>query len=215
MNKKALEITLIALVLIGGVGAAAYFTKGFTDFSSTINNTDNTTEITKYNYRSFDFSTNQSGSLTKNTLVNFINKQNREQKQSFVSVAEKIMPDEEEATPCIAYTFADKELGIRLGTNSNLGYFVLTCSNDFKYDHVKIEAVNYNRKNNDSTYDKEINGSEIAINGYTIDLKAKSSLEEADSSISKTISFSELKSEIVIIGSKGRPCILKLELWSE
>ena len=90
------------------------------------------------------------------------------------------MPGEEEASPCIAYTFADKELGLRIGTNSNLGYFALTCIDDYKYDHLKIQAVNYHRKTGENTYEKEVDGSEIAINGYRIDLKANGSLEKAD-----------------------------------
>lgn len=217
MNKKVLEIVLISLVIVGGVGAAAYFTKGFKDFSAftdEIQDTDSK-EKTKLNFRSFDFVTDQSGSLTENTLVNFVNNHNREQKEVFSAVSEKINPGEEEASPCIAYTFVDKELGIRMGTNSNLGYFALVCSENYKFDHVKIEAVNYNRKNNDSTYDKEINGSELTVNGYSFDLNASSSTEKADKAVTKTISFAELKSELIIIGSKGRPCLLKLELWSE
>ena len=217
MNKKVLEIVLISLVVVGGVGAAAYFTKGFKDFSvftDEIKDTDSKEKV-KYNFRSFDFVTNQTGSLTENTLVNFVNNQNREQKQVFSAVSQKVNPGDEEASPCIAYTFANKELGIRIGTNANLGYFALTCSNEYKYDHLKIEAVNYNQKNDDSTYDKEINGSELTINGYSIDLKANSSLDKSDTPVTKTISFSELKSELVVIGSKGRPCLLKLELWSE
>lgn len=217
MNKKVLEIVLISLVVVGGVGAAAYFTKGFKDFSAFTDEIQDTKdkEKTVRNFRSFDFVTDQSGSLTESTLVSFVNNRNREQKQIFESVSEKVMPGEEEASPCIAYTFADKELGLRIGTNSNLGYFALTCIDDYKYDHLKIQAVNYHRKTGENTYEKEVNGSEIAINGYRIDLKANSSLEKADAFVTKTISFAELKSELIISAFKGRPCLLKLELWSE
>lgn len=217
MNKKALKIGLILVALIGIVGAAAYFTKGFTNFNFTTSDTEETeSESTlRYNYRSFDFSSDQSGSLTKNTVVNFINNHNRENKGVFSGVATGKMPGEDNVEDLINYTFADKELGIRLGTQSNLGYCVLDCISNFKFDHIKIEAVNYNRKTEgESTYEKETEGSVLGVNGVAIELKAAAT-NKADTKVVKQISFTEEQTQLQLTGSKGRPCILKLELWSE
>ena len=125
------------------------------------------------------------------------------------------MPGEDEEEPCLAYTYADKELGLRLGTQSNLGFFGLDCVDGFKYDHLRIEAVNYNRKNNDNTYEKEINGSIIDIDGYQLSLKTNGLSDKPDTIVKKTFTFNELQSDLYILAAKGRPCILKMELWSE
>ncbi len=217
MNKKGLKITLIIVALLGIVGTAAYFTKGFTNFNFTTSETEETeSESTvRYNYRSFDFSSDQSGSLTKNTAVNFINNHNRENKGVFSGVATGKMPGEDNVEDLINYTFTDKELGIRLGTESNLGYCILDCVSNFKFDHIKIEAVNYNRKTEgESTYVKETEGSILGVNGVAVELKA-SAANKADTKVVKQISFTEEQTQLRLLGSKGRPCILKLELWSE
>lgn len=217
MNKKALKITLIVIALLGIVGAAAYFTKGFTSFDFSISQTeDSESQSTlRINYRSFDLTSDQSGSLSKTTVVNFFNNHNKEEKNIFSSVGKGKMPGEEEEQDLISYTFTDKELGIRLGTQSNLGYCVLDCVSNFKFDHIKIEAVNFNRKNeNESSYEKEVNGSILGVNGIAIELKAESENKE-DIKVTKQITFAEKQTQLKLVGLKGRPCILKLELWSE
>ena len=223
LSKKGLSIIIASVALIGAVGATAALTKGFTNFGAikdVLNVKDSSKEASKINLRSFDFTNDQSGSLNENTLVNFVNSHNKEKKEVFsqVSVVTIVSEDEEESEtgPCIEKVYLDGELGIRLGNENNIGYFSLDCIQGYKFDHLKIEAVNYHKYDNiTEEYEKESDGSTLRINGTDIDLAASASLSEPDSKITKTLIFNELQNTFEVVGLKGRPCILKLELWSE
>lgn len=217
MNKKALKIGLILVALIGIVGAAAYFTKGFTSMPSFVNHIseDDLNNTTKYDYRSFDFTSEQSKLLTKETVLTFFNESNQNNKVVFSEVATGKLPGDNEEGDLINLVYADKELGLKLGDGDDAGYLKLKCSSGYKYDHLKIEAVNYNRKNEgESTYDKEEDGSSIAVNGMSITLRANSE-DQDDLKVTKTLVFAEKMNTLTLGGVEGRPCILKLELWSE
>lgn len=219
MSKKGINILIISIALLGTVGAAAALTKGFTSFFNTnqTSETDKTSskESERINLRTFDFSNEQSGSLNETSLLNFVNSHNREKKEVFSQVSEVELPEDETVGPCVRNVFLDGSLGIRLGTQNDYGYLSLDCVSSYKFDHLRIEAVNYNKFGQNNQYEKEINGSKLDINGYEIDLKANSSLDTSDTKVTKTLTFADLQSSFSLIGTKGRPCILKLELWSE
>lgn len=219
-SRKGLTIAIISIGLLGVVGTAAALTKGFTSFF----NTNQTSEIDKtsskeserINLRTFDFLNEQNGSLNESSLLNFVNSHNLEKKEIFSEIPNVEIPGEDEKEPCIAYTYADGSLGIRLGNESNQGYFGLNCISTYKFNHAKIEAVNYYKWNSSSEqFDKETGGSTLTVNGYSIELNSNPSLDKEDSKVTKTIVFSELQTDIYFVGVKGRPCILKVELWSE
>lgn len=218
-SRKGLTIAIISIGLLGVVGAAAALTKGFTNFEIVDKivkpDEEKGSEAVKENYRSFDFSNEQSGSLNETTLLNFVNSHNREKKEVFSQVSEVELPEDETVGPCVRNVYLDGSLGIRLGTQNDYGYLSLDCVSSYKFDHLRIEAVNYNKLGQYNQYEKEINGSKLDINGYELDLKANSSLDVADTKVTKTLTFADLQSSFSLIGTKGRPCILKLELWSE
>lgn len=220
MSKKGIAILVITLTLVGVVGAAAALTKGFTSFNIAANIESIKEKVSKdpekINYRSFNFANKRSSELDETSLLNYVNTHNVEKKEVFSFVPEVELADEETLGPCIANVYLDGDLGIRLGNEEEGGYFGLTCVDSYKFDHLRIRAVNYHKFDEDNEqYDKEVDGSILTVNGLSYELKASASLDKPDVAASQTFIFEEPQSELYILGTQGRPCVLNLELWSE
>ena len=216
MNKKALVITLVSLAVVGGVGAAAALTKGFNFSNNTETVQDNDQKATRTNYRSFNFVSDSEEELDFTTLIPFLNSKNKEEKEVFGSVISQNIGEHQEYLPCIDNVYQDKELGITLGDGEELGYFSVKCVDGYKFNRIRIEAINYNRFDEEtSLYEKEEDGSILVVNRAAFELKAIDSDSEPDTSVKKVLKFETSQNELTVISGLGRPCILNLELWME
>lgn len=207
---KVIGATLLAALVVGGVGVAGWLTKGFTE-APTFEISKK--EETRENLRTFDFTTTSSGELTSQSLITFLNAANKEEETVFSSVVK-----DEDENPYIAKVFKDSELGLRLGSSSATGHFSVDFEDDFTFTHVKVKAVNYYRMKTDGskTYNKQASDSVFQINDADeITLEGDDDNTVAYDVVTEELKFDEKQDVLTIVGVEGRPCILSLELWSE
>ncbi len=145
-----------------------------------------------------------------------LNDKKIQSKTVFDSVALVHFDDSEDVSPCFNNVFHNNNLGLQLSTLSESGYFSVKCVSTYKFNHLKIQASNYYEKDEDSpNYIKDTNGSKLVINGQSLELPTNADLTKADETITKIFTFTDDQKVLTMLGPKGRPCVLNLELWSE
>ena len=216
-SRKGLIGGIIAgLLVIGAVTSVAVLSKGFTnfDYKNWFSSETPIEEVdTRANLRTFDFTSEEHKSLNQESLITFLNSSNQEEKVVFDEVVYYGVEGSNGHYVCINVE-QDEEHGIKLGTLTQSGEFCVTCVDGYEFSHCKIIAQNYCDKETDGTYTKESGGSALEVcNYWTMNLPKKASNTEPDDIITQEFAFNPLANSFMLRSTKGRPCILGLELY--